>query len=53
MNMALTQKFIPVTKFNSVEDLKVYVMNPDHQAFMKEVTGPIMKSFASIQFETE
>lgn len=42
-----------LAKFNSVDDLKVYVMHPEHQAFMKKVTGPIMQSFASIQFESD
>tara|TARA_R110002167_G_scaffold206052_1_gene410082 strand:+ start:2317 stop:2613 length:297 start_codon:yes stop_codon:yes gene_type:complete len=39
-----------VAEFISEEDLKIYVAHPKHQEFMREVTGPIMESFQSIQF---
>ncbi|NQV05208.1 Dabb family protein [bacterium] len=39
-----------VAGFESEEDFKTYVHHPSHQAFMREVTGPITASFMSVQF---
>jgi hypothetical protein len=39
-----------IAEFLSEADLKAYVEHPKHQEFMREVTGPIMESFQSIQF---
>ena len=43
--------YVLVADFESEEDFKSYVEHPAHQDFMKKVTGPIMASFHSAQFE--
>ena len=40
-----------LAEFKSEADLKAYVVHPSHQKLMSEITGPIMKSFQSIQFK--
>ncbi len=40
-----------IGEFDNEEDLKAYVMHPRHQALLAEVTGPILASFQSVQFE--
>ena len=40
-----------VAEFDCEEDLRAYVTHPDHLALLKEVTGPILESFQSVQFE--
>lgn len=40
-----------VAEFGSEEALRAYVVHPSHQKLMSNVTGPIMESFQSIQFE--
>lgn len=40
-----------VAEFANEADLKSYVMHPRHQALLADVTGPIMESFQSVQFE--
>jgi Stress responsive A/B Barrel Domain len=40
-----------VAAFASEEDLRTYVTHPGHLALLKEVTGPILESFQSAQFE--
>ena len=40
-----------VAVFENEEDLKAYVSHPDHLALLKDVTGPILESFQSVQFE--
>ncbi len=42
--------FALVAEFASEEELRRYVAHPAHQAFMANVTGPIMASFVSAQF---
>lgn len=39
-----------IAEFSSEADLKAYVDHPRHQEFMREVTGPLLESFQSIQF---
>ena len=41
-----------VASFHNESDLKAYVKHPRHLALLEEVTGPIMASFQSVQFET-
>jgi hypothetical protein len=40
-----------VAEFRNEEDLRNYVTHPKHLALLKDVTGPILKSFQSIQFK--
>lgn len=40
-----------IAEFHSEADLKIYVNHPSHQAFLKDVAGPILESFQSVQFE--
>ncbi len=40
-----------VAEFEDEAALKAYVGHPLHQALMSEVTGPIMDSFQSAQFQ--
>ena len=42
-----------VAEFNNAADLKAYVNHPDHQALMKEVIGPLLDSYQSVQFEMQ
>lgn len=39
-----------VADFDSIEDLKGYVMHPKHQEFLSRVSGPILESFQCAQF---
>lgn len=39
-----------IAEFESEADLRAYVVHPKHQEFLREVTGPIMASFQSVQF---
>lgn len=39
-----------VADFETEVDFTTYVTHPKHQAFMKNVTGPLIASFQSIQF---
>ena len=39
-----------VAEFRSESDLKAYVVHPRHQELLSRVTGPILKSFLSAQF---
>lgn len=40
-----------IAEFRNEADLKAYVVHPSHQALLSTVTGPILKSFQSIQFK--
>lgn len=40
-----------IAEFDNAEDLKHYVSHPAHLKLLKEVTGPILESFSSVQFE--
>jgi heme-degrading monooxygenase HmoA len=39
-----------VAEFKNEADLKAYVVHPRHQELLAKVTGPILKSFLSVQF---
>lgn len=39
-----------VAEFRTEAEFKAYVVHPSHQKLVSEITGPIMKSFQSIQF---
>lgn len=39
-----------VAEFRNKSDLKAYVVHPRHQELLAKVTGPILKSFLSVQF---
>lgn len=39
-----------VAEFLSQADVEIYVQHPLHQAFLKNVAGPILASFMSAQF---
>ena len=39
-----------VAEFKNKSNLKAYVMHPKHQDLLSKVTGPILKSFQSVQF---
>ncbi len=39
-----------IAEFKSESDLKAYVVHPSHQELLSKVTGPILESFQSIQF---
>jgi len=42
-----------VAEFKNEEDLKAYVVHPRHQELLARVTGPILKSFLSVQFSVD
>ena len=42
-----------VAEFKDEEDLKAYVVHPKHQELLAKVTGPILKSFLSVQFSVD
>lgn len=42
-----------VAEFKNEEDLKAYVVHPKHQELLAKVTGPILKSFLSVQFSVD
>ena len=39
-----------IAEFKNEADLKAYVVHPRHQELLAKVTGPILKSFLSVQF---
>ena len=39
-----------IAEFRNESDLKAYVVHPSHQELLSKVTGPILDSFQSIQF---
>ena len=40
-----------VAEFRDESDLKSYVVHPGHQELLSRVTGPILESFQSVQFD--
>ena len=43
--------YVLVAQFACEDDLRTYVSHPEHLALLKDVTGPILESFQSVQFE--
>jgi hypothetical protein len=43
--------YVLVADFESEADFRTYVDHPAHVALMKNLTGPILASFSSAQFE--
>ncbi len=40
-----------VAEFKNEADFKAYVAHPSHQALLADITGPILASFQSVQYE--
>ena len=46
-----TADYVLVADFETEDDFRTYVRHPSHVALMRDVTGPIMASFSSAQFQ--
>ena len=42
-----------VAEFQNESDLRAYVVHPRHQELLAKVTGPLLKSFQSVQFNVD
>jgi hypothetical protein len=39
-----------IAEFETEANFKAYVVHPKHQELLREITGPILESFQSVQF---